>query len=179
MRLDDLPGSRPPNAPATAAAPPGGVNDKKDYLERGVLKASIAGKEETLYVWMRPEDNVCFITYDADKALRRLSSVKQDKRPLSWLAVHCYKNNGTESWARSTNYARLAAVDCDSLKSSARFAGPFQLATFRIASTGEVTPLCRDGNTETSLSTFTGGNSLDLAFDREAFPEAYPGEKSV
>ncbi|KAG9022254.1 hypothetical protein FS837_006511, partial [Tulasnella sp. UAMH 9824] len=171
--------SRPPNAPAAAAAPPGGVNDKKDHLERGILKASIAGKEETLYIWMRPEDNVCFITHNADKALRRLSSVKQDKRPLSCLAAHCYKNTGAESRARSTNYARLTAVDCDSLKSSAGFAGPFQLATFKIASTGEVTPLWRDGNTETSLSVFTGGNSLDLAFDREAFPMAYSGEQPV
>lgn len=175
--------SGPPNVPAAAAAPPGGVSDKIDHLERGILKASVAGNEQTFYVYMRPTDNVCFITQNADRALRIRFNTRSnsqllecaDKRPLSWLATHCYKDAAGESRG-STNYARLTAVDCDSLKSSAEFAGPFQLATFRIADSGEVTPLWRDGNTETSLSTFTGGNSLDLAFDREAFPKAYQAE---
>ncbi|KAG8918472.1 hypothetical protein FRC01_001838 [Tulasnella sp. 417] len=61
--------SRQPNVSA-AAAPSRERREKLGCMERGILKAIIAGKEATHYVQLRPNDNLCRVTTDPGKALR-------------------------------------------------------------------------------------------------------------
>ncbi|KIO20034.1 hypothetical protein M407DRAFT_30294 [Tulasnella calospora MUT 4182] len=179
--------SEPPNVPiAAAAAPSGIVNDKIDYLDRGILKASVTGKQEALFVYIHPTSKVCNLTNSPENALRfRFNSQSNsqllecaDGPPFSWLATHWFQK--TPNLDRdSLHYARLTAVNCDSLKSPAALSGPFQLVTFRITGSGEVRFFWRDGTIETPLATFTSGTSLTLVLGGEAFGKEYTGENPV
>ncbi|KIO16975.1 hypothetical protein M407DRAFT_179533 [Tulasnella calospora MUT 4182] len=180
--------SEPPNVPvaAAAAAPSGNVNDKINYLERGILKASVTGKQEVLYVHIDPGKKLCTLTNSSETALRfRFNSQSNsqllecaDRQPFSWLATHW--NHKTPNLGRdSLHYARLTEVDCDSLKSPAALTGPLQLATCKIAGSGKVTFLWRDGTIEIPLVAFYSGNNLSLVPDGEAFGKRYWGEKPV
>ncbi|KIO30650.1 hypothetical protein M407DRAFT_20365 [Tulasnella calospora MUT 4182] len=174
------------NVPVAAAAPSTNVNGKINHPEHWIIKALVTGKQEALYVELESSGNLCTPTNSAEKALRfRLNSQSNpqffectDRQPFSWLATHWFQETPDLS-RNSIHYARLTAVDCDSLKSPAGFSGPFQLSTCRIAGSGEVTFLWRNGTTETPLTAFTTGTKLTLASDGEAFGKKYPGETPV
>lgn len=53
-------------------APPRDGNEKHDHLERGILKAEVAGREEYFYVGMdrNRDPGFCTLTNDAGRALR-------------------------------------------------------------------------------------------------------------
>lgn len=168
---DDI--SEHPGVP-TAADSPG---EQLDHPERVILKVAEAGNEEARYVNMRPDAKGFSLTNDPGEALRFRFDPQSDpkllecvdRRPYSWLALHWGQNNPSLGRG-SESYAELTAVDCETLKSPAKRSGPFQFAMCRIARSGEVNLLWRDGNTETSLKAFTNTtNNVILAPDPEAF----------
>ncbi|KAG9022977.1 hypothetical protein FS837_006061 [Tulasnella sp. UAMH 9824] len=172
---DDL--AEPLGVPTAADSP----YEQLEHPERVILKVVEVGKQEARYV-TRAGDNRDFgLSSDAGQALRFRFDPQLDpklfecvdRQPYSLFGVHWEQK--TPSFSRgSTSYAELTAVNCATLKSPVTRGGPFQIATFKIAKSGEVTPLWRDGTTETSLKAFTNSsNDVLLVPDADAFQKSY------
>ncbi|KAG8896879.1 hypothetical protein FRC00_005137, partial [Tulasnella sp. 408] len=141
------PGCDEPRGVPTAADSP---YEELDHRQSAILKVAEAGKQEVRYVTRARNGKGFSLTSNAEEALR---------------------------FRFDPHFAELTAVDCEALKSPVGRSGPFQIATFTIAKTGEVTPLWRDGTTERSLKAFTNTTpSVLLVPDAEAFHKHYSAE---
>ncbi|KAG9030613.1 hypothetical protein FS837_003225 [Tulasnella sp. UAMH 9824] len=164
--------AEPPNGSAVADAP----SEQLDHMERAILKVVVAGKAEAHYVGVLSDDKNLGLTGNAEKALRFHFNPHSDLTHFELIV-----REKTMLVARSSlgaeqtefRYAELTAVNCETLKSPVSRGGPFQIAMFRIARSGEVTPLWRDGNTETSLKAFTTSFTIFATPDPESYGNRY------
>lgn len=176
------------NEPAAAAAPSPKGNEKKDYLERGILKAVVTGDNQPYYVHIKPGAKTCTLTEDAENALRfrfdSHASIKVleciDRDPYSWLAIH-WDQSDPNVGRGSVHWSQLTIVDSETLKSPAGNSGPLQFLTCRVSSSGEATCLWRNGNTETAMTLLSKGKGAGLYSvpDPEAYQMKYTSEKRL
>lgn len=167
--------AEPPNGSAAEDAP----SEQLYHTERAILKVMVAGKAEPHYIAVLSDDKNLGLTGNAEEALRFRFTPHSDlthfelidRRPCSWLALHWDQN---PSLGRgSVSYAELTAVNCETLKSPVSRSGPWQIAMFRIARSGEVTPLWRDCNTETCLKAFNTSDTIFATPDPESYRNGY------
>ncbi|KIO24043.1 hypothetical protein M407DRAFT_26573 [Tulasnella calospora MUT 4182] len=168
--------------PTPAAASSLDRNDKAQTPLQGVLKV-VLDRSTTEY-YLRFTSNYCDLTTNASMAVRvrcnSLSSAtlleRMDHSCHSWLAVHWYlptPNIGNGS----IDYAHIACVHSNTLKSSWSWRGPLQLLTCNILENGEVTPVWKkNDSSEIPLFVFVEGSTLYLVADPVVYGQNYGGE---
>lgn len=163
--------------PTPAAALSLNTNGSVGHPLQGALKVVLNESDKNYYVRARASDSICTLTTDASEAIRVRCSFVSDVTLLeriddschSWLATH-WLSSEAKIERGSTEYAFMAWVNSNTLKSSYGSHTPFQLIRCTVSSNGEVVPVwTKDDASKITIFPFVSSNWLYLATDPEAF----------